>query len=466
MTWLERVKAFFLGGDTCAATEASWRGPFYGLGELGTAFPIEPLAEGWQRGLTVDYQGARSVAIVYACVMLYCRAISQCLPKHLKRGADGGDVLQATSPAAAVLRYPNSYETWTQFVFQVVACLLFDGEALALKVRDARGQVVELHRIPRRNWSIHVEPESRAIFYGVNESELYQAPAMLAPARDVVHFRQHCPRHPLIGESPIKAAALAAGVTVALSKSQLAFFTQLSRPSGILSTEQTLTKDQMAQLRAAFAEQSKAWQQGGTPILSNGLKWQGVNVTQADSQLIEQQRLSGVDVARVFGVPMALLAESAGAQAGTEALISSWLSVGLGSVIENIERSLDRAFDLGPAEFVQLDPGPLLRVDFAGRIEGYVKAVQGGVMTPNEARGNEGLPRVEGGDSAYLQRQMTAIDVLGKLAAAELANASAPQPTEPVLLEADPVPEADPEKAKAVVINLFHHKRARAANEY
>jgi hypothetical protein len=121
-----------------------------------------------------------------------------------------------------------------------------------------------------------------------------------------------------------------------------------------------------------------------------------------------------------MGVPMVLLSEGSGPQGGTEAMISHWLSIGLGSVIETIERSLDRAFGLPADEHIELDPAPLLRVDFAGRIDGYVKAVQGGIMSPAEIRSKEGLGNKEGADELYMQRQMTSLAVLTDLAQAEL----------------------------------------------
>ena len=416
MNLTQRIKSFFgFGGE-----EGSWRGPFNGIGEFGTAFPVEQLGDGWQRNLAVGSNDARHVAPVYACVMLYCRAISQTLPRYMTRQSDGGDKQHTKGPTAETLRYPNDYETFTQWVFQIVAAMMFDGEALCIKQRDDRGKVVALHKVPRRNWSIHIEPETNAIFYGVNADGLYNNPDWLMPARDVVHFRTYTPRHPLIGESPIKAAAMAVGIQVALGSSQLAFFSQMNRPSGIISTDLQLNAEQMKQLRNSFKEQAANWNQGGTPILSNGLRWTPVNITQSDSELIQQQKLSTADIARVFGVPMALLTEGSGPQGGTEALISNWLSIGLGSIIENIERSLDRCFDLPVSDHIQLDTSPLLRVDFAGRIEAYVKAVQGGLMTPNEARLREGLRKIDGGDEAYLQRQMTALSILHDIGLADL----------------------------------------------
>jgi HK97 family phage portal protein len=461
---VERVKSLFGLGAGEGQHRDAW-----GWSELGNAFVLDPSdGTGWQRNLSK--QSAQSVAIVYACVMLYARAISQCVAEHKVLSEKGGHDTSTTSPASRVLRYPNEYETFCQFVYNIVASLLFDGEALALKVYDDRRAVSGLHRLPRGNWSIHVDPETKAIFYGINPTDLFDQPGMLVPSRDVVHFRMHCPRHPLIGESPVKAAAMAVGINVALNQSQLFFFNQMNRPSGVLSTDNLYNSDQMKQLRAAFDEQSKRWATGGVPILAGGLKFQPVNITQADSQLIEQQKLSAVDVARVYGVPMTLLSEGSGPQGATEALISSWLSMGLGSVIETIERTLDRAFDLKASEHIQLDPAPLLRVDFAGRIEGYVKAVQGGIMAPGEVRAREQLDRKPGDDSLYMQRQMTSLDVLTELGRAELQNALAPppQPAAPPAAPPKEQPEAtedekaDPEITKALVLSMIAYKRKAA----
>jgi phage portal protein BeeE len=55
----------------------------------------------------------------------------------------------------------------------------------------------------------------------------------------------------------------------------------------------------------------------------------------------------------------------------------------------------------------------LLRSDFKSRLEAYRTAIAGTVMTPNEARKIEGLPRVEGGDSLLSQVNMTPINKLG-----------------------------------------------------
>jgi HK97 family phage portal protein len=459
LTFTSRVKSFLGFG----AAEGSWRGPFYGQGELGGWYELGKYEDGFQRNLTVG--GGYGAAPVYSCIMLNSRAVSQCEPKHLVPGQNGAMIASTTSPASRVLRIPNSYETWTQMIYNTCAEMLFQGESLWLVTRDDRFAITAAHRIPRGTWSIYIDPESKEVFYSISATDMIQAPDYLVPARDVCHFRQHTPRHPLAGESPIKAAALAIGINVALNNSQLAFFSNMNRPSGIIETPVKMTKEQKEQAREAFSKQSKAWNQGLLPILSEGAVFKPMNVSQTDSQLLEQLRYSTADICRVFGVPVALMSETSGTQTGTEALISHWLSIGLGSLIESIERSLDRLFNLPAGEHIELDATPLLRVDFAGRIEGLVKAVQGGLLTPDEARAKEGFGSIEGGDQAFLQRQMTPMSQLLALNQAELAAKNNIADPEPIAQDPEPVPEKhiDAEVTKALVISMRESKRKLTA---
>lgn len=445
------------------AAEGSWRGPFYGQGELGGWHQLGNIEDGYQRNLNVG--GGASVAPVYSCVMLNARAVSQCEPKHLVPSSNGALIASTTSPASRVLRIPNSYETWTQLIYNTCAEMLFQGESIWLVTRDDRFAITAAHRIPRGTWSVYIEPESKEIFYSISATEMINAPDYLVPARDICHFRQHTPRHPLAGESPIKAAALAIGINVALNNSQLAFFTNMNRPSGIIETPQKMTREQKDQARQAFSNQSKAWNQGLLPILSEGAVFKPMNISQTDSQLLEQLRYSTADICRVFGVPNALMAETNGTQGGTEALISHWLSIGLGSLIESIERSLDRLFNLPAGERIELDANPLLRVDFAARIEGLVKAVQGGLLTPDEARSKEGFGSIDGGNQAFLQRQMTPMSQLLALNEAELAAKVQPSVTSEAAPAQEPAPEKeiDAEVTKALVIQMRDLKRKKAA---
>jgi phage portal protein BeeE len=114
------------------------------------------------------------------------------------------------------------------------------------------------------------------------------------------------------------------------------------------------------------------------------------------------------DVARAFRVPLPLVGDYRNSTYNNvEQLISAWLATGLGFLLEHIETSFDKFFGLPRGQFTEFDVDSLLRTDFQTRIDGYTRAIQQGLMTPNEARAKMGgLPSVDNGDVVYAQAQM------------------------------------------------------------
>jgi HK97 family phage portal protein len=401
------VKGFF-------DIEGSSRGPFTGIGEFGGHFGIEPTGDGWQRGLEVPTFGVRRIPAAYAAVMANASAVAQCWPRHM-RHTSGEFARVTTSPAFQIFRKPNDYETWPVFMLNLIASMQFDGTGYAVALRDGKGAVTSLHRAPRGACSPFISPENGDVFYSLGANEMtpdfhgsVSGLEYAVPARDVMALRQYCPRHPLKGESPASAAALALGINVALSRSQAVFFSRMSRPSGVLVSDQTLTMTQIDRARENWEAQANYLAQGGVPVLGSGMKWVPMTITSEDSQMIEAQRMSIEDIARVYRVPLPVIGDLTHATlTNVESLISFWLSTGLGSLLELVERAFDELFNFDTvAEYTDFDTTALLRTDFVGRIDALCKGIQGGLYKPDEARAREGLGKVPGGDKVYVQQQM------------------------------------------------------------
>jgi hypothetical protein len=128
-------------------------------------------------------------------------------------------------------------------------------------------------------------------------------------------------------------------------------------------------------------------------------------------------------------------------------LIANWLSGGLGFQLEHIELSFDKFFGLPRGQFTEFDVNTLLRTDFKGKVEGYSKLVQGGLMTIDEGRAKfNGLPPVKHGDTPIVQQQMVPLGWTQEQARLDAAKPT-PKPVAP------PAPEpVDPEAAKGAII--------------
>jgi hypothetical protein len=129
-----------------------------------------------------------------------------------------------------------------------------------------------------------------------------------------------------------------------------------------------------------------------------------------------------------------------------------WLATSLGFILNHIEQSFDRLFNLNgtPEEYVEFDTEALLRSNQKDRIDMLVRAVQGGIYSPNEARNQEGLDSVAYGDEPRVQQQVVPLS-------AAAAIPVAPSPAAP--------PAAAPAAVKdyqAAVQLSFEAQRARS----
>lgn len=359
-------------------------------------------------------------SVVYACIMLYARTIAQLPGHHMRQLADNGTEEILNSALSRLLRKPNGYQTRSDFMFNMVVSLLDDGNAYAVALRNDRHEPDSLHQISSRN-TRPLLADTGEVFYSIGSNQVLEAlpewwadplrkieGRFFVPSRDVMHWRAWCPRHPLIGESPLVAAAVPILAQSQGLGSMATYYANMARPSGVLSTDLILTKDQVEELRTRWNDQAAGAAMGGTPILTAGLKWNAAGeINAANAQIAELLKYSTADIARVYGVPLAMINDMTGATYNnTEQLIMTWLRMGLGFYLEHIELAFDKLFGIERAQdFTELDIKALLRPDFKTQIEGLTRAVTGGVYAPNEARAEVSLPRVANGDEPRVQQQ-------------------------------------------------------------
>lgn len=390
----------------------------------------------WQLG--IDPATGGSSAMVEACVSAYAQTVAMCPGSHWLLNDRGGRDRQTASALNRILRKPNDYQTTSDFLLNAVRRLYLTGNTFAVALRNDRFEVKELHlMLGDCQARVSIEGE---VFYHLTGNEIIERRAggpIIVPARDVLHIKLHTPRHPLIGETPLQAAALDLATSGVIGEQQVAFYSNQARPSFVLSTDQVLTKEQAEQLRASWEAQAAGFAAGGTPLMAAGMKPIPIYSNAQDSQLAEVLKLSDQHIALVYRVPLQILGIGGTPFASTEALMQSWRASGLGFCLNHIETAFDTLFGLRgmPDEYTEFDTSILLRSAEKDRMEAASVAIKGGVRTINEARALEDLPRVPGGDDIRVQQQDVPLDWHEQQAeqAAALAAkppAPSPQPTE------------------------------------
>ncbi len=397
----------------------------------------------FQRGWTPEGV-SNGGSVVEACISAYAQTVAQLHGRHYKIADDGTKEYISTSNLARVLSKPNGYQTRSDFLLNLVYSLMTEGNAYWVGNTDGTEKPKEVFLLDPRQTRAHRMAETGDIFYSTsgefaNMSDMTIAGRVMIPQRYIGHLRLHTPIDPLVGVTPIRNAAASVSANESIVNHQASFFRNMSRPSGMLSSDMDLTADQMGQLRKAWEEHSKDLNSGGVPILGGGMKWQSMSLNSQDAQMVEAWRMTVEDISRVFRVPPMLInnMENSTFQ-NSETLMRFWLASGLGFLINHIELAFASFYRLDDRnEGVELNQEVLLQSDTQAQMEALGVGVTKGLMAPNEGRLRLGLSPVEGGDMPLVQQQMIPVNLAASGEATGIGFEAEP--------ESEPEPEPDDE---------------------
>lgn len=197
------------------------------------------------------------------------------------------------------------------------------------------------------------------------------------------------------------------------------FFASGGRPSGVLTTEMVLKKDQREQLRESYKNLLHSRgidDMGDIHVLEGGVKYQAISTPANDSQFLETRKYAVHEIGRIFGVPPHMLGELdratyANAEQNNQEFLTYTLMPYLNLIEEAINTYLIPENEQG-RYFAKFSVEGLLRSDAAARAAFYQQGRVGGWITANEIRRLEDLPRVEGADDLHAQMNLAPIDML------------------------------------------------------
>lgn len=349
-----------------------------------------------------DFDTAMTQSAFWACVRLLTETVSAmpivCYEKDIESGVKR---VTTKNDLWRLLNYqPNRYQTKTEFFESVMLNLTVWGNTY-----------VAVERVGTRIVSLQVYPSSQV------EPRLLEDGSMVyqysTPDGSVKVFAKDSIWHiklfgnGLVGLSPLGYAGNTLGLSKNLSDRQNKLASNGGKTNGILTVDRALTKDQKESIRKSFA----GLQEGNADqlfILEADFNYQQSSLSPSDMQLLESRRFSIEDIARFMGVPSVLINDTAASTtwgSGIEQINQGFYKLNLKPYLERIESSIKRhlmtrkEWDSVDIEF---NFDSLLRADKVTRLDAQSKAVNAGILSPNEARAEEGMKPMVGGDKIYL----------------------------------------------------------------
>lgn len=239
--------------------------------------------------------------------------------------------------------------------------------------------------------------------------------------RDIWHIKGFT-EDGLTGLSPIGVGARSMARARSAEVASSNVFAGNMRPSGVVTVNEILTKDQRAQIQAAmidgvFGDATL----GRQYLMEGGAKYQQLTINPVDAQLIEQVNASVEDLCRWYGVPPAMIGHGTAVSnwgTGREQQNLGFLQYVIDPDLVSIEQSIAKNL-LTPAErlryFAEFSREGFFRMDSTGRSAYYDKMIKAAVYTPNFCRSLENLEPLPGGDNLFMQSNMIPLDMVGKI---------------------------------------------------
>ena len=395
-------------------------------------FPIfgarEPFTGAFQSNIIYDQTTILAFFAVYSCITLISQDIGKLRWKLVEEQAAKW-WKEISSPAySPLLRKPNQYQNRIKWLEFWITCKLIHGNAYGLKARDERGVVTAIYILNPCNTRPLVSPDG-AVFYQTSydnlstvnvdlEDDDMPEGVFIIPAREIIHDPMTCLFHPLIGVSPIFACGAAAMKGAAIDDAGRRFFENGGQPGGILTAPGAISDSTADRLKRYWDDNFTGANAGKVAVVGDGLKYERLTMSAEDAQTIETMKLTAEQVCSAFHVPPYMIGIGPmPAYNNIEALNQQYYSQCLQSLIENFELCMDEGLSLvTPSQSygIELDLKGLLRMDTATRYKAHSDAITGGWLKPDEARIEEDLPPVPGGNTPYMQQQQYSLGALAE----------------------------------------------------
>lgn len=439
---------------------ASTLSPIWGRGGWQTIIR-EPFSGAWQQNKELTQDTLLAFSPLFACISLIATDIGKLKTVLREQTADG--VWREITAAAfsPVLRRPNPYQNPIQFRQWWIMSKLLAGNVYVLKQRDARGMVSAL-RILDPTRVLPLVTDEGDIYYQLSADILNLQQSIVVPASEIIHDRMNCLFHPLVGVSPLYAAALPAAQGMGIQIDSKNFFQNGGRPGGILTAPGAIADATAARLKEDWQTNFGGANAGKVAVLGDGLKFEPMKFTSVEAQLIEQLKLSAEWVCSAFHVPpfkIGIGTLPAGQKVDQMNLL--YYSDCLQGLIEDFEQCLADGLGLPEHRDIYADVDGLFRMDGQTLYTTLGEGIKNTILSPNEARRRANYAPVEGGDSPLAQQQNYSLAALAKRDAKPDPFAASPSPV-PTPAPAAPAPVDPAAEATAQTAKFLAAIRAKA----
>lgn len=334
--------------------------------------------------------GAMNISAVYRATEIISDSIA-ILPIKIKE--DNKEHLEEiTHP----LKYAFSNGVISKYTLikLLVQSVILRGNGFAYIERGADGTATGLRYLDSNDVQIHYNKNNKTLYYTCGlVSKQHIEPC------NMIHLIKNS-YDGVNGLSVLSFATRSIKTANNTENSASNFFTNGCNLAGVLTVQGQLSAQQKQDIRNSW---NTAYSNGGNglAVLQGNMSYQPIQLSAAESQMLESRLFNVTDIARFFGISPVLLGDLSNSSYSTiEATQNQFLLHTLQPYIVMIEEEFTRKL-FKPSESnlrVNLDETALLKTDKTALASYYGTLLDKGILCINEVRTELGYSTIEGGD--------------------------------------------------------------------
>lgn len=362
-------------------------------------FFFQPIGALSSSGVHVTPTSALGLGEVFSCVRVLAESFAV-LPFKLYRPRAGGKGRERITKHwlyRLFAKAPNQFQSPYEFREMLQGHVALRGNAFCQITANSKGEITELLPLHPDRMKIEVLPNGnyRYRYTDQNGRDIYYTRG------EIWHLRG-LSSDGLVGLSPIDVARESIGEGLAMQRYASRFFANDAKPGGgwIEYPGKFATTEAKRKFRESWQEMQGGANRYKVAVLEQGMKFHELGVAPKDAQFVEARASKPAAIARIFRVPPHKIGDLTKATFSNieQQSIEFWQDTML-PWTERWEASIEFAL-LGPDTDleVEFDMRRMMRADSAARSSYYNTGVQGGWLTRNEVREEEGLDPIDGLD--------------------------------------------------------------------
>lgn len=307
---------------------------------------------------------------------------------------------------------PNPEQTSFNFRELCIGHLIGWGNFFAQKIWNSAGDIIELW--PLRPDRMTVE---RILGERIYKYQNAEGKTRIFLKEEILHIPGFG-FDGLVGYSRIALARHAIGLSISTEKFGSKFFANGANPGIIYKHPGELTDTAFERLEESLEEKTGVEESHKPMILEEGMSIEKIGVPPDDAQYLETRKFQISEINRLLGpVPPHLIADvsrstswGTGIDSQEQGYINHTLLPYGVRVEQNLAMQLLPEQERSSGYFYEHLFDAFLRGDIATRFEAYVKSINNGILTPNQALEKENMNPYKGGDVHWRPANMVQIE--------------------------------------------------------